>query len=239
MRATLFTLFASAIVTEIRAGVSHLQVSTRPLVATSASARHSEEEEDLDPFDRKSTSQVDNDIEVIVRQHPARRRALHRQKSENELKGDSYQYHSAPVVNQPTKDRGPSALTLPAAPEQPTPPVPPGATPGLEAPRTHELHELIIGVLIGIVACLLILLAWLGCCPRRKAQAAAVPGPPSPTDGLDGGRLGLVQFHYQGAFFNQLSWTFERGSATRDQKVTVLPWCLMRGVRRWRMALAA
>jgi len=236
MLATLLTLHALAAVTGIRTGVSFLQVSTRPLVATSAGARHPEEE-DLDPFDRKSTSgnfQVDEGLEVIVRHHPARqppaevmsrrRRRVepppgdpYRQNLQKELTGDSDQYHSVSVINQPLKDRGPSAGPLPAAPERSKPLVPPGASPGLEPPRAHVL-ELIIGVLIGILVCLLILLAWLGCWPRLKAQSAAVPVPALPPDGLDGGRLGLVQFHYQGAFFNQLSWTFERGSAARDRE---------------------
>lgn len=210
MRCTLFTLFTSAIFTEIQAGVSYLQVSTQPLVATSASARHSEEEEDLDQKSPSGDMQDDDDdIEVIVRHHPARRPALYRQKPENDATKASNQYHSALVVNQPSKDRGPSAQPLPSAPEQSRPLVPLGATPALEVPRGHS--ELIIGVLMGIVVCLLILLAWLGCWPRKKAQSVAVPGPALPPDGLDGGRLGLVQFHYQGAFFNQLSWTFERG----------------------------
>lgn len=96
----------------------------------------------------------------------------------------------------------------------------PAAAPGLDpASRTRNL-EMIIGVLIGMLVSLFAVVAWLGCWPRVKAQygtSAMSASPGTHGQGLDGGRLALVQFHYQGAFFNQVSWTLEGHGSSREK----------------------
>lgn len=127
-----------------------------------------------------------------------------------------------------------TALSQPSQPSRELPPQPakpqlsPGGAPGPQPATTRGL-ELIIGILLGILASLLALVGWLFCWPRIKAQSglpATATAAPMHGQGLDGGRLGLVQFHYQGAFFNQLSWSLEGGGGTqtmvlneRSQKV--------------------
>lgn len=108
-------------------------------------------------------------------------------------------------------------------PEETNPPVGPlsGPPPQSGAPTQPQPSatrglELIIGILLGILVSLLALVAWLCCWRGLKSQHAASSSMAvaNPSQGLDGGRLGLVQFHYQGAFFNQLSWTLEAGGGT-------------------------
>jgi len=90
--------------------------------------------------------------------------------------------------------------------------------------------ELIIGILLGILLSLIAVVVWFGFRWRLKTQPDGLPGimaAGQPVQGFDGGRLGLVQFHYQGAFFNQLSWTMERGgvAGARDtdrERVTMV-----------------
>lgn len=96
----------------------------------------------------------------------------------------------------------------------------PSASPGLDRASRNRNLEMIIGVLIGMLVSLLAVVAWLGCWPRVKAPYGGLSMSASPGthgQGLDGGRLALVQFHYQGAFFNQLSWTLEGRVSSREK----------------------
>jgi len=194
MCARCFALLALEIIAETLAADRQclIQLAPAPLVVLSKTAASPPEEGGGSGI---AHGRGDEDLEIVVRHHAARR----------------------PRTRLATSAASHAAETRVQAPALP------GETNGLAASQAQaHLLELIIGVLIGILISLLVLLAWLGCWPRLKGnfqdQSSSSASSTAPPEGLDAGRLGLVPFHYQGAFFNQMSWTFERGGHGPDRE---------------------
>lgn len=221
-------VLALAVLAEASAGLGKLAPSQ---LLSSSSVRPLQEEREVDGDGE--------DLEVVVRRHhthrplgpvPSRRRrrvgplpgTSPHQNMPKQLTMESVQ---EPTMQSRQQEYRATALSQPRLepavtdgrlrePQLPSKPgLPPGTAASVAEPTVMRGPELIIGILLGVLISLLGIVGYLNCWPRYKSGASSTAiSPAAHGQGLDGGRLGLVQFHYQGAFFNQLSWTLETGS---------------------------